>query len=431
MQFYTVKLEDDDEPIIMIDLCGAGKATRQLLSGGSQIEDSDDGYLFLDLDSDSVSSHQPSKRSFFDFFSRKKEISMNDCEIHSMASTEESSISKKSFFMSLFSSDKKNRSPCNRVANNWMNKLSPQGPGWLKISQNKKLDDSIRNPKTGTNLTTILYRTGSNLGEIEEDEKVQDEFESIADSMDIMIHSAQNIADLVNEDIEMDLHRTYPHIAYFQQSDIASSLGKLLRTVSIEYPEIGYVQGMNYVMAQLLFHCKGDEILSLQLFKSLMEDPKYNLFGIFAPDFPVAHALVQVIQTYLRNHHQTLLDILEHRGLGGLHFCFAWILTLFSYTMPFEVIISIWDAFFHDGWVVVVRLSVAILTSLEAKLRETKDIEECANLIRQASTTAPSEEFMIKTKQIKNDPDILEAIDQANSILSYLRVVEENKNSIL
>jgi hypothetical protein len=63
-------------------------------------------------------------------------------------------------------------------------------------------------------------------------------------------------------------------------------------------PEIGYVQGMNFIVGSLLFHC--DEVLAFWLFVSLIED--FELREVFKPGLPGLYKHCQVFGFLMMEH---------------------------------------------------------------------------------------------------------------------------------
>lgn len=53
-----------------------------------------------------------------------------------------------------------------------------------------------------------------------------------------------------------------------------------------------------------------------------------------------------------------------------------WFMTLFTYTLPFDAAVRVWDAFLCEGWKAVFRASLALLRALEPRLVAAKDFEQ-------------------------------------------------------
>ena len=71
--------------------------------------------------------------------------------------------------------------------------------------------------------------------------------------------------------IKRDLNRSFPNCPYYAKDSAGQIiLERLLISICKYDPKIGYVQGMNYVMGSLLYHCS--EEIAFWLYISLIED---------------------------------------------------------------------------------------------------------------------------------------------------------------
>lgn len=87
------------------------------------------------------------------------------------------------------------------------------------------------------------------------------------------------VSPVVREQIEKDVVRTYSSNKYLSNETVRGRLQKLLECVALVYPHIGYVQGMNFIAATLLYHC--DEYCSLAIIRILFE--QLELKDMFLP----------------------------------------------------------------------------------------------------------------------------------------------------
>mmetsp|Transcript_9179 Transcript_9179/g.29245 ORF Transcript_9179/g.29245 Transcript_9179/m.29245 type:complete len:435 (-) Transcript_9179:32-1336(-) len=185
------------------------------------------------------------------------------------------------------------------------------------------------------------------------------------------------------EQIDRDLPRTYPDVDYFSNTDIRDALGRVLRAVAIEYPEVGYVQGMNFIGANLLLHTGSSEDRALSLFRLLMENPRYRLCHVFEPGLTNLRRLSDVLESLFRSRWPALHAHLDQVGLEPLFYSQNWIMTLYSYMMPFEVLAQVWDRFFARGWPVLFQVALALLGE-HAEALQRADFEAAAQILRRA-----------------------------------------------
>ena len=94
------------------------------------------------------------------------------------------------------------------------------------------------------------------------------------------------------EQIKRDLNRTYPQYPFFKEGNIGLvQLERVLVTFVKYNPKIGYVQGMNFIVGALLFHCSED--IAFWLFVSLIE--RYGFKNIYSPGFPGLHNHIKIL----------------------------------------------------------------------------------------------------------------------------------------
>jgi len=94
------------------------------------------------------------------------------------------------------------------------------------------------------------------------------------------------------QQIKRDLNRTFPHCTYFAEGGPGQAqLERVLVTFTKYDPKIGYVQGMNFVVGALLYHCS--EEIAFWLFVSLVED--HEMRDIFLPGLPGLYKHTQII----------------------------------------------------------------------------------------------------------------------------------------
>ena len=91
-----------------------------------------------------------------------------------------------------------------------------------------------------------------------------------------------NTGVLLNDTLQIkrDLNRTFPDCLFFAENNSGQILlERVLIAISKYDPEIGYVQGMNFVIGSLLYHCS--EEIAFWLFVSLLSD--HEMRDIYLP----------------------------------------------------------------------------------------------------------------------------------------------------
>lgn len=90
-------------------------------------------------------------------------------------------------------------------------------------------------------------------------------------------------SDLKNEDsITKDIHRTFPKHLYFARNNSGPlQLHRILKALATKYPDVGYTQGMNQVVAFAIIMSSGNEEEAFWLLNFMANDPKYLLLQLF------------------------------------------------------------------------------------------------------------------------------------------------------
>jgi len=87
---------------------------------------------------------------------------------------------------------------------------------------------------------------------------------------------------MLQNQIKKDVERTFQTSAYFRDREVQRALGRVLLAYAQYEPQIGYVQGMNFIAAALLYHA--GEVVGFWLFISVIE--ALNMKEIFRQGLP-------------------------------------------------------------------------------------------------------------------------------------------------
>lgn len=188
--------------------------------------------------------------------------------------------------------------------------------------------------------------------------------------------------------VERDVPRTFPELAHCTPgSTTSASLSRLLTAISVSYSDVGYVQGMNFICAFLLFHSKSDDGAFL-LFRRLMEGPRYNMQRLYRSGLALLMHLCDALEFVLRERFPAVMLHLEVLGVDVVLFAQNWFMTLFSYQMPLPVLADVWDLFFRVGWRAIVAAAVVLVeTRMDAVLNCT--FEGAVRALKAASANPP------------------------------------------
>lgn len=119
-------------------------------------------------------------------------------------------------------------------------------------------------------------------------------FDNLIFSKDIVkseIIKLENTENDINQ-IQRDLGRTFPGCPFYDENGPGQKiLERILISLCKYDPKIGYVQGMNFIVGALLFHCS--EEIAFWLFIALVEDCEMR--DIYQPGLPGLYKHTQII----------------------------------------------------------------------------------------------------------------------------------------
>ncbi|KAF9012346.1 rab-GTPase-TBC domain-containing protein [Cyathus striatus] len=210
--------------------------------------------------------------------------------------------------------------------------------------------------------------------------------------------------------ITRDLGRTFPHHEFFTdgQGIGQENLFNVLKAYSLYDPQVGYCQGLPFVVAILLLNMPDEEAFSLLV--RVMH--VYDLRGHFLPEMPKLQLRLfdRLVEELLPVLHVHFL----RQGIKSSMFCSQWFLTLFSYRFPLEVVFRIYDNCLANGIEAIFGFSIMLLKKNEDILLKLKfdDILSFLNtkLFEQYKIDARLEDSGEQTSKYKVDEFIQNAV---------------------
>ena len=167
--------------------------------------------------------------------------------------------------------------------------------------------------------------------------------------------------------IDLDVPRTFLETPYFSKGHGSVVLKRVLYAIARYNPHLGYVQGMNYIVATLLYHCTESD--AFWLFLRLVYD--YEVVENFLPQLPGLDKHSHIVEFLLMEHLPELNEHLMQSGVIPQMYITEWCITLFTTLMNLEYSHFFLNKFFKTKWLAFYQLIVEILTRLEEKLCET------------------------------------------------------------
>ena len=200
----------------------------------------------------------------------------------------------------------------------------------------------------------------------------------------------------VHDSILRDVDRTFPqHVLFRSRSGhMQTSLLKVLHAYSHLDPHVGYCQGMGVITGVLLCYLTEEDAFFALV--SLMQDRPWLMHKLFGPKMTGASLLMDRFDEMFAKALPDLAGHFAEQGVVTAMFCSHWLITVFAYAFPFDVVLRVWDAFFREGYNVLFAASVATLSLCKDELLK-KPFEEVLTYIRHVPESVETHQLMAET----------------------------------
>ncbi|KAL3781984.1 hypothetical protein ACHAW5_006074 [Stephanodiscus triporus] len=184
------------------------------------------------------------------------------------------------------------------------------------------------------------------------------------------------------------------------------SLRRVLRAYSMYDTDVGYCQGMNFIAAMFLTFLSEEE--SFWLLVVVMNEEPYKLRDMFGKDMAGSHEVLYIAEKLLAQFLPKLARQMEEEMIHVSMFVTPWLLTVYTSTFPFDLVVRVWDSFLVEGWKVVYRVMLSLLTHASKDIAELS-FEQILNYFRDFPSTVDGQTIMansfripLKSKHIQN-----------------------------
>ncbi|CAF1287473.1 unnamed protein product [Adineta steineri] len=165
-----------------------------------------------------------------------------------------------------------------------------------------------------------------------------------------------------------DLNRTFPAHEYFKDAGGIGqeALYKLSRAYSVRDEEVGYCQGLSFVIATLLIHMPEEQ--AFMLLCKLMEDPRYILREMYKANFENLQVRFHQLTCLIQDNLPDLYAHFDDLKVECHMYASQWFLTLFTAKFPLYLVFRIMDIFLYEGFNALFGVGLALLKSCQKDL---------------------------------------------------------------
>ncbi|CAO3624739.1 unnamed protein product [Cunninghamella echinulata] len=159
--------------------------------------------------------------------------------------------------------------------------------------------------------------------------------------------------------IRRDIPRAFPNQPFFKHrdGDGQEMLFNVIKAYSLFDPEVGYCQGLPFVVGCLLLNMP-DEAAFCVLINLMIE---YGLRGHFTPNMELLHERLYQFDELLRIHLPQIYRHLEAQKIHSTMYASQWFMTLFAYRCPLDLVFRVIDMVFADGSAIVLNVGLALM----------------------------------------------------------------------
>ena len=180
----------------------------------------------------------------------------------------------------------------------------------------------------------------------------------------------------VEDQIRKDINRTIRKNDNHYEEKI-NSLYRLLRALANIDRDIGYTQGMNFIVYFLLTISNRNEIdvfyLLLSIFSNTFSN-KFGMRGFFINDFPLLYVFTDIFDKKLKEFLPEIHKHLEQLSLTPFSWISFWMQRIYTLLFPNEVLLRIWDYFFVYGKKFLIIFGISLVAFFQEKIKKIKDI---------------------------------------------------------
>ncbi|CAF1398107.1 unnamed protein product [Adineta ricciae] len=146
--------------------------------------------------------------------------------------------------------------------------------------------------------------------------------------------------------IRRDISRTYPQYDFFKEKHGLGqeSLFNVIKAYSLYDREVGYCQGIAFIVGLLLMHMPEEEAFAVLV--SIMQD--YKMRDMYKPDMFYLGLCVYQLECLIQ---ENLPDLYRHFRSENIHtsmFASSWFITLFSNQLPLNLVCRTMDLFLSE-----------------------------------------------------------------------------------
>ncbi|KAF9298517.1 GTPase-activating protein [Mortierella antarctica] len=162
-----------------------------------------------------------------------------------------------------------------------------------------------------------------------------------------------------------DMSRTFPNHDYFQEESAGQeALFNVVKAYSLYDPEVGYCQGLSFVVGPLLLNMPDEEAFCVLV--RMMSS--YEMRGHYTPDMNILQLRLYQYELLMEEQVPIIHKHFQNQGIRSTMYASQWFMTLFAYKFPLELVFRVYDIIFVEGIDSLLRFAIALLKANHDKI---------------------------------------------------------------
>lgn len=160
--------------------------------------------------------------------------------------------------------------------------------------------------------------------------------------------------------IRRDIARTYPEHEFFKEKDGEGQecLFNVIKAYSLHDREVGYCQGMAFIVGLLLMEMPEEEAFAVTV--KLMED--YRMRDMYKPTMIELKTYMYQLEQLIGEMYPDLALHFQSQSFQTSMYASSWFLTLFATVLPLNLVSRIMDVFLSEGMEIIFKVALAIIS---------------------------------------------------------------------
>ena len=168
----------------------------------------------------------------------------------------------------------------------------------------------------------------------------------------------------IHQQINKDINRTF-YTDKFKFGNGKEMLENILTIMAFIKPEIGYCQGMNFIVGALI-NFINDEETCFWIFLHFIDN--IELKDLYLQNMPEYLIKLYQLNYFIKENYPKMHHHLKTNRINLDIFFSKWILTIFSNFLSFETLYNVWDVFIIDKWKAIFKFSIIIANYMKDDL---------------------------------------------------------------